>query len=156
MLRKFCFYGPGAFSPPACSISLWRQFCLLQRIRKPFTVLAWDVWSSAGGQICPSSRFVPSCSVVCLPFYLLYRVRHLLGFTPLCGSLIRHCARGAAFGQTGCPFLPSTIKSQLNYKTLCCICEENQHFLSNSFSPGVFRSEDRMVNKEQGYSNWVR
>ena len=34
-----------------------------------------------------SSRFVPSCSVVCLPFYLLYRVRHLLGFTPLCGSL---------------------------------------------------------------------
>ena len=97
-----------------------------------------------------SSCFVPSCSVVCLPFYLLYRVRHLLGFTPLCGSLIRHCARGAAFGQTGCPFLPSTVKSQLLYKTLCCICEENQDFLSNSFSPGVFRSEDRIVNKEQG------
>jgi len=93
----------------------------------------------------PSSRFIASCSVVCLPFYLLYRVRHLLGFTPLCGSLIRHCARGAAFGQTGCPFLPSTVKSQLHYKTLCCICEENQHFLSNSFSPGVFRSEDRIV-----------
>ena len=54
------------------------------------------------------------------------------------------------------PFLPSTIKSQLCYNTLCCICEENQLFLSNSFSPGVFRSEDRIVNKKQGYSNWVR
>ena len=63
MLQPINFSGPGAFSPPACSISLWRQFCLLQRIRKPFTALAWEH--------CPSSCFVPSCSVVCSPFSLL-------------------------------------------------------------------------------------
>ena len=153
MLRKFCFWTRSLL--PSCLFHFSVETVLpVAKDWKPFTVLAWDVWSSAGGQICPSSRFIASCSVVCLPFYLLYRVRHLLGFTPFCGSLIRHCARGAAFGQTGCPFLPSTTKSQLHYKTLCCICEENQHFLSNSFSPGVFRSEDRIVKYEQGYSNW--
>ena len=87
---------------------------------------------------CPCSCFPPSCSVVCLPFSLLDRVRHQLGFTPLCGSLVCRPASDRL------PLL--AFYYQVSTSTRPCVAfVRKTRILSNSFSPGVFRSEDRIA-----------